>query len=182
MNYADVLRRTGREAPALRVRRHAWLLAQRAAASRRMPSRSPGLIADCGWPATWPVANRRPGSGVRWASCWPPARNDADAATPGAGNWWAPGCCRKAALTPHSAGSGSSRRSACPHPRTSRWPWPLVRKTQQLAQMLDRADPAVRQPADRWTRDPDRAAPAARRDRTASEGLPWPAAARRPGR
>ena len=31
MNYADVLERTGREAPALRVRRHAWLLAQRAA-------------------------------------------------------------------------------------------------------------------------------------------------------
>ncbi len=33
MNYADVLERTGREAPALRVRRHAWLLAQRAAAA-----------------------------------------------------------------------------------------------------------------------------------------------------
>lgn len=33
MNYADVLERAGREAPALRVRRHAWLLAQRAAAS-----------------------------------------------------------------------------------------------------------------------------------------------------
>ena len=32
MNYADVLQRAGREAPALRVRRHAWLLAQRAAA------------------------------------------------------------------------------------------------------------------------------------------------------
>lgn len=31
MNYADLLERTGREAPALRVRRHAWLLAQRAA-------------------------------------------------------------------------------------------------------------------------------------------------------
>ncbi len=35
MNYADVLERTGREAPALRVRRHAWLLAQRAAAQAR---------------------------------------------------------------------------------------------------------------------------------------------------
>lgn len=35
MNYADVLERTGREAPALRVRRHAWLLAQRAAAAPR---------------------------------------------------------------------------------------------------------------------------------------------------
>ena len=31
MNYADLMERTGREAPALRVRRHAWLLAQRAA-------------------------------------------------------------------------------------------------------------------------------------------------------
>jgi hypothetical protein len=35
MNYADVLERTGREAPALRVRRHAWLLAQRAAVQAR---------------------------------------------------------------------------------------------------------------------------------------------------
>ncbi len=35
MNYADLLERTGREAPALRVRRHAWLLAQRAAAQAR---------------------------------------------------------------------------------------------------------------------------------------------------
>lgn len=35
MNYADVLERTGREAPALRVRRHAWLLAQRAALQAR---------------------------------------------------------------------------------------------------------------------------------------------------
>lgn len=32
MNYAYVLERAGREAPALRVRRHAWLLAQQAAA------------------------------------------------------------------------------------------------------------------------------------------------------
>jgi polysaccharide biosynthesis protein PelB len=32
MSYADVLERVGREAPAMRVRRHAWLLAQRAAA------------------------------------------------------------------------------------------------------------------------------------------------------
>ena len=35
MNYADVLERTGREAPALRVRRHAWLVAQRAAAQAK---------------------------------------------------------------------------------------------------------------------------------------------------
>jgi hypothetical protein len=32
MNYADVLERVGQGSPALRVRRHAWLLAQRAAA------------------------------------------------------------------------------------------------------------------------------------------------------
>jgi hypothetical protein len=37
MNYADVLERAGREAPALRVRRHAWLLAQRAAARPEGP-------------------------------------------------------------------------------------------------------------------------------------------------
>lgn len=33
MNYADLLERTGRQAPVLRIRRHAWLLAQRAAGS-----------------------------------------------------------------------------------------------------------------------------------------------------
>ncbi|MCW5651296.1 MAG: tetratricopeptide repeat protein [Ramlibacter sp.] len=40
MNYADVLERAGREAPALRVRRHAWLLAQQAA--RRPAGREQG--------------------------------------------------------------------------------------------------------------------------------------------
>ncbi len=35
MSYADVLERAGREGPALRVRRHAWLLAQRATARPR---------------------------------------------------------------------------------------------------------------------------------------------------
>ncbi|MGE0497731.1 MAG: tetratricopeptide repeat protein [Ramlibacter sp.] len=40
MNYADVLERAGREAPALRVRRHAWLLAQRA--TRRPADREQG--------------------------------------------------------------------------------------------------------------------------------------------